>query len=60
VRAGYLAAARSQEEQSGEGGVSTSVYTAPIVVVDASADSDTVFERIQRAVLAALSGLRGS
>jgi dTMP kinase len=60
VRAGYLAAARSREEQSGEGGVSSSVYTAPIVVVDASADSDTVFERIQRAVLAALSRLRGS
>ena len=60
VRAGYLAAAQSQEQQAGEGDGCSPVYTALLVVVDASADSDTVFERIQRAVLVALSGLRGS
>jgi dTMP kinase len=57
VRAGYLAAAQSQTEPGGAG---SSLYTAPIVVVDASADSDTVFKRIQHAALGALSRLRGS
>ena len=60
VRAGYLAAAQSQEQQAGNADVCSPVYTAPIVVVDASADSDTVFNRIERVALEALSRLRGS
>ncbi len=55
VRAGYLGAAPSQDDEAGERGAGSSVYPAPIVVVDASADSDTVFTRIQRAVEKALS-----
>jgi dTMP kinase len=60
VRAGYLAVAQSQAGQAGEGGAGASVYPAPIVLVDASADPDTVFLRIQRAVEEALSRLRDS
>jgi dTMP kinase len=51
VRAGYLAAANVQAGISGDAGENSSVYPAPIVLIDASADSDTVFNRIQHAVL---------
>ena len=55
VRAGYLAAAKGQDENPGDAGPGSSVYPAPIVLVDASADPDTVFALIQRAVEKALS-----
>jgi dTMP kinase len=55
VRAGFLAAARGQSGTSGDGADSPSVYPAPIVLIDASADPDTVFKRIQQAVEQALS-----
>ena len=51
VRAGYLAAANIQAGISGPAGESSSVYPAPIVLIDATADSETVFKRIQQAVL---------
>jgi dTMP kinase len=51
VRAGYLAAANIQAGISGPAGESASVYPAPIVLIDATADSETVFKRIQQAVL---------
>jgi dTMP kinase len=55
VRAGYLAAAQSDGTQPGDSAAGSSVYPAPIVLIDAAADSDTVFKRIQRAVEQALS-----
>jgi dTMP kinase len=55
VRAGYLAAAQSQSARAGDPDAGSSVYPAPIVLVDASADSDTVFQRIERAAEEALS-----
>jgi dTMP kinase len=55
VRAGYLAAAQGQDENARGAGAGSSVYPAPIVLVDASADPDTVFALIQRAVEQALS-----
>ena len=55
VRAGYLAAAQARSGASGAAGRGSSVYPAPIVLIDASADSDTVFKRIQHAVEQALS-----
>jgi dTMP kinase len=55
VRAGFLAAARNQSETSGADALSPSVYPAPIVLIDASADPDTVFKRIQQEVERALS-----
>ncbi len=55
VRAGYLAAANVQAGISGDAGENSSVYPAPIVLIDASADSDTVFNRIQHAVLEVVS-----
>ena len=54
VRAGYLAAAHVGAGISGGAAESSSVYPAPIVLIDASADSDTVFKRIQQAVLEAV------
>jgi dTMP kinase len=55
VRGGFLAAARGESGASGEGAESASVYPAPIVLIDASADQDTVFKRIQHEVERALS-----
>jgi dTMP kinase len=55
VRAGFLAAARTGSETSGQNGESSSVYPAPIVLIDASTDPDTVFKRIQQEVGRALS-----
>jgi dTMP kinase len=55
VRAGFLDAARGQSGTSGEGDESPSVYPAPIVLIDSSADQDTVFKRIQHSVEQALS-----
>ena len=55
VRAGFLAAARDQGGASGELAEGPSVYPAPIVLIDSSADQDTVFKRIQHAVEQALS-----
>jgi dTMP kinase len=55
VRAGYLAAANVGAGISGDAGENSSVYPAPIVLIDASADSDTVFNRIQHAVLEVVS-----
>jgi dTMP kinase len=55
VRAGFLAAAREQGAASTELAEGGSVYPAPIVVIDASVDADTVFKRIQQAVEQALS-----
>jgi dTMP kinase len=55
VRAGFLATARGQNAGPGEGSISPSVYPAPIALVDASADADTVFKRIRDAVEMALA-----
>jgi dTMP kinase len=55
VRAGFLAAARGQKGACGEGPEIASVYPAPIELIDASADPDTVFREIQRVVERALS-----
>src|SRR5262249_16612818 len=55
VRAGFLGAARDQCATSGDGAESPSVYPAPIVLIDSSADQDIVFKRIQHAVEQALS-----
>jgi dTMP kinase len=55
VRAGYLAAAQGRDEHGREESAGSSIYPAPILLVDASADSDTVFTRIQRAVEQSLS-----
>ena len=55
VRAGYLAAAQGHASSPGGADPGPSVYPAPIVLVEASADSDTVYTRIQRAVEHALS-----
>jgi dTMP kinase len=60
VRAGYLSAAGAQAGQPGDALAGGSpVYPAPIVLVEASGDSDTVYKRIQYAVAQALSS-RGS
>ena len=55
VRAGYLAAAQDQAGGPGDATTVYPVYPVPIVLIDASADSDTVFKRIQHAVERALS-----
>jgi dTMP kinase len=56
VRAGYLAAAKGQSETSAEPSESgASFYPAPIALIDASVDSETVFKRVQRVVEQALS-----
>jgi dTMP kinase len=56
VRAGYLAAAKGESEASTEQSESAaSFYPAPIVLIDASVDSETVFKRVQRVVEQALS-----
>jgi dTMP kinase len=59
VRAGYLGAARSQGEGGGrpdaKAAAKCAYYPVPIVLVDAAADSDTVFERIQSEVVHALA-----
>ncbi len=57
VRAGYLAAARGESDPGGavDEPNSCPYYPAPIVVIDASDDPDTVFEQIQREVLRVLA-----
>jgi dTMP kinase len=59
VRAGYLAAAEAEGQPGDQGPAGSPVYPAPIVVIQATGDSDTVFKRIQQAVAQALSS-RGS
>ena len=61
VRAGFLAAAEGQDQgdsepnSPGEAAAVRSVYPAPIVLIDGSADPDSVFKQIQTAVEQALS-----
>jgi dTMP kinase len=52
VRAGYLAAARGEPDPGATPGQPTSCpyYPAPIVLIDASNDPDTVFREIKREV----------
>jgi dTMP kinase len=57
VRAGYLAAARGESDPGATPGepASCPFYPAPIVLIDASNDPDTVFREIQREVLRVLA-----
>jgi dTMP kinase len=57
VRAGYLAAARgeSDPEVTPSEPAGCPYYPAPIVLIDASQDPDTVFQEIQREVLRVLA-----
>jgi dTMP kinase len=57
VRAGYLAAARGESDPGAtvEEPRSCPYYPAPIVLIDASNDPDTVFKEIQREVLRVLA-----
>ncbi len=55
VRAGYLSAAQAEAAGSEAAPRASSVYPAPIVVVDSSGDPETVFKRIQHVVEQALS-----
>jgi dTMP kinase len=57
VRAGYLAAARGELDPEGTPGepANCPYYPAPIVLIDASQDSETVFKEIQREVLCVLA-----
>jgi dTMP kinase len=50
VRAGYLAAARGQSGDKEDDGAGCPYYPAPIVLIDASSDPDTVFERVKHEV----------
>jgi dTMP kinase len=50
VRAGYLAAARGEIGADGEGSAGCPFYPAPIVLIDASRDPETVFEQVKREV----------
>jgi dTMP kinase len=52
VRAGYLAAARSEAQSGPDGGETTHCpfYPAPIVLIDSSSDPDTVFEQVKNEV----------
>ncbi len=59
VRAGYVAAAHAQMACAGDPAAAAPVYPAPIVLVEAGTDPDTVFERVQNA-LAPLLSTRGS
>ena len=49
VRAGYLAAARGETRPAadGDGGTHCPFYPAPIVLIDASNDPETVFEQLK-------------
>lgn len=50
VRAGYLGVAQAPQAANGSQADESTCYPAPIVVVDASLDSETVFARIQAEV----------
>jgi dTMP kinase len=47
VRAGYLAAARGEIGVDGEGPAGCPFYPAPIVLIDASRDPETVFDQVK-------------
>jgi len=46
VRAGYLGAAQHQPDADPQDPAGSTCYPAPIVLIDASVDSESVFERI--------------